>query len=476
MKGPNHRLATATLPIMKETARELRRLLDLRSTRNHQLQDVLLRDPAAAIAVFRELNQARPGASETVADAGHAVSLIGLEPLRRLVDTLPEVASRKDGKTGMSGAETAYSQAAHAAFYANALAEHKGPAGSREVPTAALLQNPAILALWNNDPESALRASNAVRDGVPTNVAFGAELGEPLEEANRRLASAWALPSLAKQAMGDWDDFNPRPMMVKLADGLAQTTAASWQHEDKETYIALLSEFLDLSQDQATSWLHQQASSAARSLGRFGYPLPGFELIFMSGEAGDQHDDEDDHWVPVFGAPRPQDLPQQRSPATDLHSTMADVMRRIRAQTGSARVVFAMLNQDRTRLRTRLALGGKPEDGLRRLDLDLSQKNLFTALMGKPQSLWLNRDNAKSYHGYLPPALRRLMGAHGAYMMSLFVRDRPLGLLYGDGSSLSEQGYRQFRDLCLEASEALGGGGTSAQDEPESQIPRAASS
>jgi hypothetical protein len=155
---------------------------------------------------------------------------------------------------------------------------------------------------------------------------------------------------------------------------------------------------------------------------------------------------------------------------------MADVMRRIRAQTGSARVVFAMLNQDRTRLRTRLALGGKPEDGLRRLDLDLSQKNLFTALMGKPQSLWLNRDNAKSYQGYLPPALRRLMGAHGAYMMSLFVRDRPLGLLYGDGSSLSEQGYRQFRDLCLEASEALGGGGTSAQDEPESQIPRAASS
>ena len=51
-----------------------------------------------------------------------------------------------------------------------------------------------------------------------------------------------------------------------------------------------------------------------------------------------------------------------------------DVMRRIRKQTGSARVVFAMLNQDRSRLRTRLALGGQTDDGLRRLDLDLGSE------------------------------------------------------------------------------------------------------
>lgn len=474
MKGPNPRLATANLPIMQETARELRRLLELRSTRNHQLQNVLLSDPAAAIAVFRELDQARPGACETVADAGHAVTLIGLEPFRRLLDSLPEFESGRHEKTGMRGAETAYSQAAHAAFYANALAEHNGPTAGGEVPTAALLQNPAILALWSTEPESALRASNAVRDGVPTNVAFGAELGEPLEEANLRLASAWALPNLTRQAMGDWDDFNPRPMIVKLADGLAQTTAASWQHEDKETYTALLSEFLDLSQDEATSWLHQQATNAARSLSRFDYPLPGFELIFMPGEANEQ-DDEDDHRIPVFGARRPQKPAPKPSPASDLHSTMADVMRRIREQTGSTRVIFAMLNQDRSRLRTRLALGGKPEDGLRKLDLDLGQKNLFAALMIKPQSLWLSRDNAKTYQGYLPPALRRLLGPQGAYMMSLFVGDKPLGLLYGDGSPLSEQGYQRFRDLCLEASTVLGGDDAGA-DEPEDKIPQAASS
>ena len=37
---------------------------------------------------------------------------------------------------------------------------------------------------------------------------------------------------------------------------------------------------------------------------------------------------------------------------------MGALMKRIRAQTGTSRVVFAMLNKDRSRLRTRLALGG----------------------------------------------------------------------------------------------------------------------
>ena len=48
------------------------------------------------------------------------------------------------------------------------------------------------------------------------------------------------------------------------------------------------------------------------------------------------------------------------------------------------------------------------------------------------------------------------------------------GLLYGDGSTLSEQGYQRFRKLCLEAGAALGGGGT-GMDKPESENPRAAS-
>ncbi|MCP5298480.1 MAG: HDOD domain-containing protein [Chromatiaceae bacterium] len=455
MKGSNPRLPQITLPIMSRTARELRRLLDMPHTRHRQLHDVLLTDPAASIAVFRELGRARPGAGEQVADTGHAVSLLGMEPFRRLVQTLPEVDSTRPTPTPT--AATAYSEAAHAAFYAGAISDHKGLARLGEITTAALLQNPAVLALWATEPESALRAANAVRDGVPSEVAFGAELGEPLSDVNRRLAEAWALPGLARQSMAEFDDFNPRPQAVRLADEIAQSTAVGWHNEQTGLVTRALSDFLDLSHDGACTWLHRQAIDAARTFSRHDYPLPGFQLLLMPGEV-DEDDDED---IPIMGQVRRRTSAAQAGsgPATpSLHETMAGVMRRIRSEAGAARVVFAMLNKDRSRLRTRLALGGEAEDDIRRLDIDLAEKTLFSIMLGKPQSLWLNRDNVAKYESYLPATLRRMLAAQGAYLMSLFVGDRPLGLMYGDGGDTSENGYRRFRVLCQEATAALSAG------------------
>ena len=465
-------LAETTLPIMRETAQELRRLLGLHSTRNQELQRVLLSDPAAAIAVFRRLEQARPGACEQVTDAAHAVSLIGLDPFRHLLDALPEIDPGKRDQAGGNPAG-AYSDAAHAAFYAGALSDHKGLVSNQEIPTAALLQNPAVLALWTADPEAALRAHNAVRDGVSAEIAFGAELGEPLEDANRRLATAWAFPQLAQQAMRDREFGSARPRMVRIADNLARTTSAGWQREDTHAATDQLSDFLDVSRDQACAWLHQQATEAARSLSRYNYPLPGFALMFMPGEIDD--DENDDHDIPLLGGRRPQEQPVKATQAPDLHTTMAGIMRRIRDESGAARVVFAMLNQDRSRLRTRLALGGNADDGLRSLDLDLSQKNLFTLLLGKTQSVWLHPGNTAKYQGHLPASLRPMLAPEGAYMMSLFIREKPLGLLYGDGGQLSEAGYRQFRALCREACDALGAGASAGNGMPTAKPPTAPS-
>lgn len=463
MKGLNPKIPQLTLPLMPATARELRRLLALPTTRHAQLQDVLMTDPGAAIAVFRELEKTRPGSSEQVADPSHAVSLIGMDPFRQMIDRLPELPERPRNDTPHPA--SGYSQAAHAAFYAGAICERKRIDRVHEIATAALLQTPAILALWVIDPEAALRASNAVRDGVAADVAFGAELGEPLEDANQRLARTWSLPKLAQQAMGDWDDFNPKPPIVRLADEIAQNTAMSWHGEHTRTITAILADFLDLSTDQACAWLHGKSVDAARHFAAFDYPLPGYQLLLLPSEEADDDDD-----IPILGRRKPQPEAEPKVVRPDLHATMAGVMKKIRSDAGASRVVFAMLNKERSRLRTRLALGGDKADGIRRLDLDLGEKSLFSALMAKPQSVWLNADNATRYRPYLPDSLRELMSSDGAFVMSLYVGDRPLGLMYGDGGSLDASGYQQFRDLCQQAADAMAGRGSSeAQSAAETE-------
>ena len=441
---------------MPATAVELDRLLELQATRTSQLQRMLLNDPAAAIAVFRTLGRLRPDACDTVSDAAHAISLIGVDPLRELIQSVPTL-SRPPGGRLRESATFAYSQAAHAAHYADRLAEHAGVGQNHEVPTAALLQHPAVIALWTAAPESAQRATYAVRDGVDFEMAFSAEIGEPVEDANQRLAEAWSLPALARQSLGDWDDFNPRPQLVKLADSLAQTTSAGWHGESLAMVSVILAEYLDSDEDAAIAWLHRETVEAARRLQGFDYPLPVFELLLIDDD--DEIDDGHEGQVPEFGAWRTRRPPEPtHSAKPNLHETMADVMRRIRRESGATRVMFAMIDRERRHLKCRIALGGTAEDALRRLDVRLDERNLFSLLMSRPQSVWLNRGNARKYQAYLSRDLRAVFGPEGAFMMSIHVGDRPLGLLYADGSGLSDSGYSHFRSLCHEAAEVLSGG------------------
>ena len=259
---------------------------------------------------------------------------------------------------------------------------------------------------------------------------------------------------MARQALGDWDDFNPRPQVVRLADEIAQTTAIGWYGEHTDALTTLLGEFLDLDQDQAASWLHCQSIDAARQLGAFAYPLPGYRLAMIPSD--EEEDDDDEFPLPTT---RNDSRVAAKPPAQpDLNATLGAIMKRIRREAGANRVVFAILNRERDRLRTRLALGAATGDGLRRLDLDLGQKHLFSILMGKPQSLWLNSGNMAKYVPYLPEPLHGMLASDDTFMMSLYVGDRPLGLMVGDGNGLNADGYRQFRDLCQEATTALTAG------------------
>ena len=187
------------------------------------------------------------------------MSLLGVDSFRQLIEDLPEI--RVGERCQESAQARAYSEAAHAAHLAATLGEHGGIPRTEELSTAALLQHPAVLALAAHDAESVQRAIYALRDGVPIDVAFGAELGEPLQDANRRFADAWA-PALARQAMGDWDDFNPHPQVVKLADSLPGHRHRPAERTPK-TLNAILADFLDVEVDEAEAWLHQATADAA---------------------------------------------------------------------------------------------------------------------------------------------------------------------------------------------------------------------
>ncbi len=215
---------------------------------------------------------------------------------------------------------------------------------------------------------------------------------------------------------------------------------------------------LQLSDERAAALLHQDSATAARELHPLGYPVTAFALVQIPSEE-ELATEELARLDAVLGrAPRRDTARQAEPPAANpLQQALSGLMRQMQSEAGLTRVVFAMLAPDRGRLQARLAIGGAPEDALRRLNLILDQGQLFRMLLTKTQSIWVHPGNAGKYLPHLPRHWVPGLQETGLFAMSIVIAERPLGVIYGDGPALDETGYRQFRALCQVAAERLAG-------------------
>lgn len=444
MTGVQGNLDKYKPPMMELTQRTLLELLEKPSTRNSDLQTVILRDPGAAVAVFSRLHEIAPSAMDDVTDIQHALGMLGMKAFESLVKSYPTLSAER--KNSSASTCFLFSQLAHAAIYAMAIARVAKQTSPEQLATAALLQDAAILALWQKEPDSALRATNATKEGVSPEIAFYAELRANINEVNQAVANAWGLPSLARETMNNWSAFSPKPLLVNLVTALARSTAANWHSEETETAIELLEGYLPKTISNPTGWLMQNAVDAAHQLSDLDYPLSVYTRLYIPGEP-------DDSDLPPW--------PSKKKPAAaplDINKIIGGYMKRMRKDTASQRIIFAMLTPDRSALKTRLALGGGKTDSIRHFSISNKQKNLFSILMKKPQALWFNDENKARYEAHIPGDHKNTFSSQGFFAMSLFINEKPIGLMVADNAEddpANEQNYRYFRKYCKKISQTL---------------------
>ncbi|MBV8466313.1 MAG: HDOD domain-containing protein [Burkholderiales bacterium] len=186
-------------------------------------------------------------------------------------------------------------------------------------------------------------------------------------------------------------------------------------------------------------------------------------------------------WLPMLPGEWPK--PQQpktpdAQPAATVKVTLADILREmnrasdrgasfnqlmglaIRALSegvGMKRIVFSLLLAGQNALKTRYVVSANQDDALRNFQVDLAVPHMFTRLMLKPQSIWLNNGNKAQFEALLPRGLRQAAGSGEFFAMSLFVNDKPIGLFFADdqGGGLSEAQYNNFKQVCLVTGQCL---------------------
>lgn len=457
MSGISQRLIQCPPPMLADTQQKLLDLLEKPATRNIDLQNVILLDPGAAVAVFGRLHKLSPTAMDDVTDIQHAIGMMGLGVFEDLIKSARTVNFERQDAENNAG--YLYSQLAHAAHYAMAIGELSGQNSPEQLATAALVQHSTVLALWHCDAESALRATNATRDGVSDEIAFYGELHCDIKECNPLLADAWGLPLLARQTLDSWSAFNPRPLIINLASELAKTTAADWHSEETTTAIELLEGYLPNTVKNPTGWLMQEGVKIARKLEHLPYPLSAYTRLYQPGEIEiDEALLEPGKNKRKAKSTSPQKKHATSSAPLDINRIIGSYMKRMIKDTGNQRIVFAMLTPNRGEIRTRLALGGSKTDELRKFSAPMNKKNLFSALMKKPQGLWLNPDNLSRYKGHIPNNLLPAFSPNGFLVSSLFIKNSPIGMIIADNASdpsCSETQYKIFRKYCQKISQTL---------------------
>jgi HD-like signal output (HDOD) protein len=474
-------LSGETLPVLRRTLTQVRDQLNKSSVNHRDLARVISLDPAFSLYIIRLFRHMPNAPKVPVIKVSTAIPLLGMSQVKQACRSLPCLEDRLQGPP-RRGLIDCYSRSAHAAIYAMALGVLQRAPEKEALYTAALLHDIGEMALWSREAERMRLMRALMQKGDGHEDAAMEVFGCTLHEISAGLSDAWQLPDLIKVSQGLFNSFQPRPLTVMLASALARESSLGWQRSQTLDHVELMAEFLEKPLDSAIAWFHSQAAEAARQLYALPIPLPAFQLIqsnrpkekersAVSEQASTRTVTPSQPEVPV---PNP---PVRKIPATKpasptgsqsagksvkpLQQLISETLQEIKEVIGLQRVMFAMLNADKSELRARLVAETGQAPSLKGFSVDLGSPSLFSLLMKKPQTISLNPTNAEKYNHLIPPPLRNVINPQQCLAMSFFLHNKPIGLFYADRGSaqmaplITAQQFANFKTICLRTTKTL---------------------
>lgn len=507
-------LTAQPLPIFSYSAMAFRQTLPNESAAFKYYGEIILKDPGLAVYTLGQL-QPKSGKSRDIqiSSMSQAAMLLGIERVKQLPRGRPVLERSLNGQA-KEGFQRAACRAFHAAFQAWDWAHIKQDHAPDEITLAALLHDVAELALWVAAPERMhLLRKLIFKDRLHTDEAQYLALGESMEHFSRQIATSWNLPPLVHDALRPEHANKPRVRGVMLAVQLARAAERGWHTPKMQQTLELIAEYLNASLDDTISHIHNNAVRAAREADFFNARpaaallpmLPGGEHLLIEEEFPEDQA-EIAAWERSATLKAPAAVQAGKTSATsntssrahaaraelldamssatticltpqrevylkaarqlkdgvgklEINAIMRSVIHGLHDGAGLNRVVFAMLSSNRSQLQSRFIIGADNDPRFSRFNINLEAPNLFTRAMEKPVSLWVNDENRDKYWNLIPPEFKALVNNNSFYLMSVHIKDKPIGLYYADRRSpdcaLDANSYTQFRQLCQLANQAL---------------------
>jgi len=427
-------LADTRLPVLAHTKRRLGAALTRPATSHADLGRIIGLDVGLSLALLREVGRSPRAPREPVIGPSRVVGLLGLEVLTHLLRTTPSLEDRYRGPA-LQGLQGSYGRALHAACFARRLATLRGKSQTEDDGITALLQGLGEQVLWARKPATMGPLSTGLRRPEDLDFEGLRRFGLCPSALGEDLARRWGLAEPVVQVQRPHHSCDTHAQLPLLAGNLAWSGLQDWYSDDMEQLLALAADLTHLDRDRVAAQIYREAAEAARLCHAMGLPHGGYRLLLP-----DRHDDQARPAAAGPASPQrpaaPMTVATSPPPAASPHPSplqqnLTRALQEMREALGLERVLLALLTPDRSQIRARIVLEGHPS-GLRGFAVSASERNLFSLMLAKPHALWIDHDKRVKYLPHIPGEVTGMIHSAGFFLASIFVRNKPLGLVYAD--------------------------------------------
>lgn len=479
------KLQHATFPALPSSSEKLAQLSASDDADMWRLAQVVEKDPGLTISLLRRVNDSNNKRLRSeVTTVEHGLMMLGMSQIRSLPGAVPLI-DRVGEPMGRQRAMQLIARGHHAAHQARELARLRKDFEPDEIYLVAMLHNLGETLLWLYAPAkmTQIEELTAQQQMEPEEAQY-VVLGFGLDHLTLALARRWGLPDMLQESLKGESAQKPRIYGIMLATQLARKAERGWYRAETTAVLEQIGDYLGHGFAETASRIHRFAAEAAHATACY-RALPAAALLLLPSQP-----EAAPGWKPD---PTEEGQPQQeaQSSATGdattfcllpqhhilrqslleleggirngnltLQQVLSLAMDGMHDGIGLNRVVFALLTKERHQLRARAIAGADNDPVFKRFVIELNGAHLFTRLMEKPQSLWLNDENRVKFWPLVPKAFQRTVRTNNFYLLSVFVKDKPVGLFYADrhaaSCQLDARAYHRFKQLGLLTAKALG--------------------
>lgn len=443
------------LPLFAQSLSEISSVASQAGSSAADLARVISMDVSMSVRLLKIANSpVLNPQNRTIDSVRGAVVLMGFDAVRDLAFSLSLV-SELHGDDAYPRVAELLAHGFHAACQGQVLALAGKDRSPEEIFVAGLLLKVGEMAFWSRERPETREIEARMAQGEDRQHAEKAVLGFSLDELSRRLAGEWRMSGLLRGCLAAGPSRPPRCETVLLGDAMAAAVERhGWDSREVQALIRKAAGDLNMGQREMTQLLEEGSRSALTMARRFG--VHSIETYLSADRPAGVAAAESA--AVLVAEPDPQaeleavrGMQQEMQGRPDIDRLMRLALDGLHGGAAMDRAVFAMLSPDRRILKVRYAAGSDQSQLLQSCQFQVGgdSRNLFGLLLKTGKAIWVDDERRARLGDLIGPDIDALAGGAAFFAMPIFVRRRPVGLLYADRSTsaraLDEASFTSFR-------------------------------